>query len=218
MERFFVLDKFNTWYDLKLIITAKEITPPEPKTNYVEIDGANGSIDLSESLTGEVVYKDRTITASFWTDAGNRNDREKLMRKIVAALHGKKVKIIDPDDMDHYFYGRIAIKNINNIIPYMTFDIEATCEPWRYSNEIMTRTIDVSDGETISAVIRNNGVKSLCPEITVSGNVTIGYNGLETELSDGLYKVSSIKLRQGVNVITVSGTGSVTFTYREADL
>ena len=32
--------------------SAPEVTPPAPKTNYVDVPGANGSIDLSEALTG----------------------------------------------------------------------------------------------------------------------------------------------------------------------
>ena len=70
MERYFVLDKYNTWYDWRLICTAKDVTPPEPKTYYVELDGMDGTLDLSESLTGEISYKDRTVSAAFFTNNG----------------------------------------------------------------------------------------------------------------------------------------------------
>lgn len=218
MERFFILDKFNTWYDWALVLTAKDITPPEPKTNYVEIDGASGSLDLSESLTGEVTYKDRTVSAAFWTSEGSRNDREKLINKIVSVLHGKKIKIIDPDDPEHYFYGRVNVKSRNNILPYAEFTIEAICEPWRYAINESERRVVVKSSTVTNAVINNNGVKTLCPVITVTGSVTITFEGTKITLSAGSYKISDIKLRQGVNIIGVSGNGSATFTYREADL
>lgn len=218
MERHFILDKFNTWYDWRLILTGKEITPPEPKTNYVDIEGMNGSLDLSEALTGEVTYSDRTISASFWTDDGTRKDREKLLRDIRIALHGKKIKIIDPDDPEHYFYGRISIKSERNIIPYAEFTIEAICEPWRYAVDNTLRGIDVRSQTPTALVIHNNGVKTLCPEISVSGTVDITYNGVKTTLITGTYKISDIKLYHGVNIIEVSGNGSVVFAYKEADL
>lgn len=217
MERFFVLDKFNTWYDWKLVLTTKGVTPPEPKTNYVDISGMNGSLDLSESLTGEVSYKDRTITATFWTDDRSRTDRERLLRNIVAALHGKKIKIIEPDDPNHYFYGRVKIKSVINTLPYAEFSIEATCEPWRYALEETSRSIELNS-TLANLVIRNDGVKTLCPTITVTDLVTIVHNGSTTSLSAGVYKISDLKLHQGANVIGVSGKGSVTFTYREAEL
>ena len=217
MERYFILDKFNTWYDWRLILTAKSITPPEPKTNYVQIDGMSGSLDLSESLTGEVTYEDRTITATFWTDNGTHKERTKLLRDIRIALHGRKIKIMEPDDPEHYFYGRVKIKSEKNILPYAELSIEFTCEPWRYAINDTVREVEVTETVT-NVVINNNGAKTLNPIISVKGNVLITYNNNETTLSDGDYKISDIKLRHGFNIIGVSGSGTVTFTYKEADL
>ena len=219
MERYFILGGFNTWYDWNLILTSKDITPPEPKTNYVELDGMNGTIDLTEVLTGEVTYKDRTITASFWTDYGTRKERESLIRTIISSLHGKKIKIVEPDDPDHYYYGRVKVKSYTNILSYATITIEAVCEPWRYTDDIK-RPITVNSNETIDLVITNNGVKTICPEINLStGSVTLIYGNSEIELkTPSSYKLSDIKLRRGVNIIGIYGNGSVTFTYKEADL
>ena len=218
MERYFILDKFNTFYDWRLILTSKDVTPPEPKTNLVELDGMSGSLDLSESLTGDIHYKDRTVSASFWTSEGSYKDREKLLRDIIRSLHGKKIKIIEPDDPKHYFYGRVQIKSQKNILPYAEFSIECTCDPWRYAVNDTVRRVEVDSQTITDVIIHNNGVKTLLPVITVTGAVKITYNGNETNLTDGSYKISDIKLRQGVNIIGVSGTGSVSFTYKEADL
>lgn len=218
MERYFILDKFNTWYDWRLILTGKDVTPPEPKTNYVNIDGMSGSLDLSESLTGEITYEDRTVSASFWTCEGTYKERERLLRKIISYLHGKKIKIIEPDDPDHYFYGRLKIKSKKNVLSYAEFTIEAICEPWRYAINDTKRRVEVNSAIVTEVVIHNNGVKTLRPVITVTGSVDITYNGVKTTLTDGTYQISNIRLRQGVNIIGVSGNGSVTFTYKEADL
>ena len=156
MERFFILDKFNTWYDWRLILTAKNITPPEPKTNYIEIDGMSGTLDLSESLTGEVTYKDRTLTASFWTDEGNFDERAKLLLKITSELHGRKIKIVEPDDPDHYFYGRVKVKSTSNNLAYSTIDIEAVCDPWRYAINEIERLVPL-DNKSVDVVIINRG-------------------------------------------------------------
>lgn len=217
MERFFILDKFNTWYDWRLILTSKDVTPPEPKINLVELDGMSGSLDLSEALTGEVTYKDRIVSATFWTNNGSRKDREKLLRDIRISLHGRKIKIVDPDDPDHYFYGRIKIKSESNILAYAEISIEATCEPWRYAIEESTRYVEVNQ-DIVDVVIHNDGVKTLSPVITVTGSVDITHNGVTTSLTDGNYIISGVKLYRGVNVVKVSGEGAVTFTYREADL
>ena len=225
MERYFLFNNLNTWLNWNCYLTGKNIADPTPNTNYVKLDGVNGTLDLSESLTGEITYADRIITATFWTDYGTRKEREALLRKITAYLHGKKFKIIEPDDTDHYLYGRVKITAKTNNLAYATFTIEATCEPWRYANEEIVRKIDSSyDGEYVPSaiqkiIITNNGVKTLCPKITVVGEVEIGYKGSKIQLSTGTYIVPEIKLQQGTNELTVvSFDGSVTFTYKEATL
>ena len=217
MERAFIIDKFNTFNDWRLILTAKSVTPPKPKTNYVSIDGMSGTLDLTESLTGEVTYNDRTVSASFLATEGAFKDRSKLIRDIVSKLHGKKVKIIEPDDTEHYFYGRVTVKNINNDKAYGKIDLEAVCDPWRYSINDSVRRVEVNS-KTVEVVINNNGAKTLSPEITVTGTVDITFNNGEVSLTDGNYKVSDLRLYAGVNIISGSGKGVVTFTYKEADL
>lgn len=218
MERFFVLDKYNTFYDWDLILTEKSITPPEPNTHYINIDGMSGSLDLSEALTGEITYKDRIISASFWTDVGNVKSRDKLLKRIVSILHGKKIRIIEPDDTDRYFVGRIKIKSYSNTLPFMTFTIEATCEPYRYALTDTVRTVDLKANDKMDVVIQNAGAKTLSPMIRVTSAVNITCKDVSVQLEQGTYKISDIKLQQGFNIITVTGSGKVTFTYREADL
>lgn len=215
--RFFIFDKFNTWYDWRLTLTAKDVSPADPKTNYITLDGVHGSLDLSEALTGEVVYNDRTVTASFWTSEGTFQERVALLRDIITTLHGKKVNIIEPDDPDHFFLGRVKITSLEQDNVHTAFTIEATCEPWRYAINETDRLVEVNGGQT-DVAIHNDGVKTLCPVVAIKGKVKIIYNGVTTELPEGSYKITDLRLVHGVNVVRVSGTGSVTFTYREAGL
>lgn len=218
MERYFVFDNFNTYYDWNSILTSKTIDPPEAKTKYVDIDGMSGSLDLTESLAGEVTYKDRSVSASFWTNTGNRAERENLMCEIISQLHGKKIKIVEPDDPDHYFYGRAKVSIKKNIIPYSEFSIDCTCEPWRYAIEETVRRLDIDSQVVTNMIFHNKGVKTLCPDIIVDGYVDIIYDGVKTSLTAGSYRITDLKLRQGSNIVGVSGIGSVTFKYREATL
>lgn len=217
MERAFIIDKFNTFLDWRLILTAKSVTPPQAKTKYVSIDGMNGTLDLSEVLTGEITYNDRTVSASFVLTEGSFNERNGILREIVNRLHGKKVKLIEPDDPTHYFLGRVTIKILKNQLPYGEISLEAVCDPWRYSINDSVRRVEVND-QTIDIVINNNGAKTLSPEITVTGSVNISFNNGNVSLTDGTYKISDLRLYAGVNIINVSGEGVVTFTYKEADL
>lgn len=213
MKRFFMFDKYNTAYDWGLLLTAKDLTPPEPKTNYVQLDGMSGSLDLTEALTGEVPYNDRTLTASFMATEGTFDERVALLREITKALHGRKVRIVDPDDPQHYLLGRTNVKPVQ-APSYLELTIEATCDPWRYAINETERRVDAP----ADVVIRNDGSQTVCPVLTVTGSVSITVNEATTELDEGSYKITDLRLKPGVNVIGVAGSGSVTFSYREADL
>jgi len=216
MERAFIFDKFNTWHDWKLVLTSKSIPYPTPNENYIKLDGMSGSLDLSEALTGEITYSDRTISASFWTDYGNRNERVERFKEIRSELHGRKVAIIEPDDPTHYFLGRIKIKESKHLLAYSELVIEATCEPWRYAVVDCEKHIDV-DSEKI-VIIRNYGDKTLLPEIAVTGEVNVTFNGSTLTLDEGEYRIAGLRLKRGSNVIGLTGNGSITFAYREAVL
>lgn len=218
MERYFIIDRFNTFLDWDLILTDKNVTPPEPKTYYVDIDGMDGTLDLSESLTGQVVYKDRTVSAKFWTDHGNRSDRNYLLRKIRQAIDGRKVKIVEPDDPDHYFFGRVRIKDEVNNLAYAEISIECVCEPYRYNLTDSVRNVVVKEGQAINLVFTNNGHKIVTPEIKVTGSIELTFNGSKTSLVAGTYKITDLRLLPGSNVVGISGSGSATFTYKEADI
>lgn len=151
MRRFFIFDKFNTWHDWRCTLTAKDIPEAEPKYDYIELDGVHGTFDATEALTGEVSYSDRTLSASFMCSEGTYQEREALLRRIVASLHGRKVQIIEPDDPDHYFLGRVKVTNVAKFQSYMTFTLETQCDPWRYAIEETHRMVDLSSGVAATA-------------------------------------------------------------------
>lgn len=217
MERALIIDNYNTYNDWRLILTAKSVTPPQAKTKYVNLDGMNGTLDLSEALSGEIMYNDRTITASFLLTDGTFLERNIALQNIINKIHGKKLQIIDPDYPKRYFLGRVSVKSFKNILPYAEMSIEAVCEPWRYAIHDIARKVDV-DGQSVDIIITNNGAKTLCPEITVTGSIEITFGDNHVALTDGSYKISELKLYHGITLIKANGTGSVVFTYREADL
>lgn len=219
MERCFLFGNFNTWNDWELLLTGKtDLEQPTVKTNYVEIEGMNGSLDLSEALTGEPTYEDRTFSASFCACDSSYEDRRALLSSIISAIHGRKMKIVEPDDPNHYLYGRVSVTNVNHTVSYSDFSVEMRCDPWRYEHEETVQIIPVSSDAPVDVPICNGGRKTVCPDITVSGQVTFTCCGVTSEATDGSYKVTTFKLYQGENVIQVSGSGTLTLTYRRADL
>lgn len=208
---------YHTGIDWGLILNSKTYTPPTPKTNYIDVDGRDGSLDLSEALTGEIKYDMRKGTYKFIDVNGTYKEREDLITEILKVVHGKELQIMIDDDPDHYMLGRCTVTALTNNNAYAEITIETKCEPWKYKVLETVRTISVS-GQPIELPCVNTGVKTVTPELKVTGTVNIKFDNANLSLSDGTYKIPELRLQSGLKVLTVSGTGTLVVTYREAIL
>lgn len=123
----------NTWADWHLIPSAKPTFPmPEFSQNYVDIPGRNGSIDMSEYLTGHVTYADRSGSFEFYMiDTDIADDWDERCNTIAEFLHGIKVKAILEDDPLYYYEGRFSLSNKNTGSPTPKITISFRVEPFK---------------------------------------------------------------------------------------
>ena len=121
----------HTYCDWGLMLKkAPEVSPPEPKTHYVDIPGANGAMDLTEMLTGKVQYKNRTIRMEFVTTAG-REEWSVVYSDILNALHGQLLEITLDDDPMHCYTGRVIVGNPTRNGNIVTITMTAEVEPYK---------------------------------------------------------------------------------------
>ena len=96
----------HSYKDWGLLLTERPvISPPAVKTTYVDIPGANGSLDLTEVMSHDVKYKDRDIKCSFHVLADRKNWHD-IYSNIQDYLHGQKLKVILDEDPCYYYEGR----------------------------------------------------------------------------------------------------------------
>lgn len=113
---------------------APEISPPEPQTYLVEIPGMDGSLDLTEKLSGGVRYKDRKIKLTFLSLA-KRTQWPDICSDMMAKLHGKSVQIVMDDDPGYYYLGRISFDSVKQDNHVTTIVINATVGPFKISTD-----------------------------------------------------------------------------------
>ena len=71
----------HTFRDFGLIpVSRPVVNPPQPNYSFLEVPGANGSLDISEAVCGNITYADRTGSFEFyvkngrnWVDVYRRN-------------------------------------------------------------------------------------------------------------------------------------------------
>ena len=209
--------EYHTADDWGLILNSKKIDPPAPKYSKVEVDGRDGEINLSRALTGEIKYSNRDATFTFLITEGTQSEREDRINEIINLIHGQELQIIEPDDPDHYLFGECSVSNVSNTKAYGSFTVTVDCEPYRYSVNEVNRVITATSTPT-DIILTNTGRRTLTPTLTVSNSVNLVIGTNKVALSAGIYKLTALILKTGTTIVTVSGTGTVAFSYREAVL
>lgn len=212
-------DNIHSFYDLNLILSAVEIAPAIPKTNYVDIPGADGSLDLTEAH-GEVKYSDRTHKFTLTmnpADDLSESAWEAKKTEVSNRLNGRACRITLDKDPDYFWQGRCAVDSYKSNKRLRQFVISSRVRPYKYKQTETVVTFDLTEAE--KTVSLQNSRRSVCPVITCTDdNTVIVFNGNTFNFSAGSHKDLKIRFTEGINQVTISGTGQVTFTYQEGDL
>lgn len=220
MERFILLQDIkddtkyiNSLEDWGLILNNIENPLPTPKTDYIDNSGGDGTIDNTEVLD-EVKYNDRTIKFTF-TMREEFNDIEDIKSKIANYVHGKRFKITTYRDLEYYYIGRISMEDFAINKAMGTFKLVATCKPYKYRQNITSYTYNIDNVRTINIY---NEKKYVIPKMTLSNDMTVEFEDKEYSLESGTHEVLNIYLKQGINILKITGTGIFKIEYQEASL
>lgn len=223
----------HSYDDWGLILKSRPvISPPSPKTVYVDIPASDGIIDLTESLTGDVKFENRTITCEFNVlDARNRWSN--IYSEILDFLHGQNMRIILDEDPTYYYIGRLKVNEWKSNKKTSTITIEGTVEPYKLEmfSSLEDWEWDSFNFETgIVRDYRNIRVdgslnftiegrrKSVVPSFIVKSDngsgLKVKFNGTTYDLVDGTDRVLNIIIKNGTNTLYFTGDGTVSIDYR----
>ena len=207
---------YHSYNAFQLILAAKTIGTPSPKTETIDIPGGDGVLDLTEYF-GEPKYGNRKLSFEF-SSVVIPEDFMTLFSIVQDALHGKKLPIILDDDPGWQYTGRISVsewkadRNIGKLV------VDCDCEPYKYQ---ITPTVVTKSISGTSTIVLENSRKRVVPEVKVTSGsgltVTFGSGSVWT-LASGSYLLPELELTEGNNTVTVSGTGTIVFTYTQGKL
>lgn len=202
----------HSYRDLNLLLSEKEVGAPPVKDSKLEVEGADGSIDLTE-VFGRPTFGD--LTHKFKFTSISRNDSLTQYSRVKNALHGRKLRIILDDDPGFYYVGRCYVSSYTSEKGIGTISVDCDCEPYKYklSKTVVTRAVDGTEAITLT-----NSRKRAVPTITTTAAMTIVFGDGSWTNSAGTYTIPELELVDGDNVVTVAGTGTITFTWQEGDL
>ena len=222
--------EINTYDTYGLILSSQEIGLPSVKTKFIDIDGRNGSLDMTEAFD-EVLYGNRTLTFTF-NVVSDIYAWDELRTRIADDLHGRRCQITIysdsyfhyvgqvPIDLSHYYIGRCMIDKYQSSKGLGTIVIKCICDPFKYDwGKIKDITLGTTEITTVTETFEVDGVLMdiYCGTIDAeSSYITFKIDdGPELALpkkSGGYYPISPGK---GQHTIQVTGQGSVQLTYQQ---
>lgn len=203
----------SAYHDWNIVLTKTEIPLPKAKTSTVDIVGADGVLDLSEALTGEVKFQNRTIKLTF--ELMNDENYEVVIDEISNYIHGKNL-IFTITHEENYFYSGFATINsweCSKRKGKIVITIDA--DPYKYEvNETIIST-------TVNGTKRlnlENTRKSICPVVIATGNINMNFKGIDFEIEEGSWQFLEFILCEGENRVVLTGNGTIKFVYRRGSL
>ena len=214
-------DGKDTYTEYGLLLASKSIALPEVRTNMIDVPGRDGLLDASEVLTGEVTYKNRTITLKLTgVDTVSGKTWPATISDFCNKVHGKHVKITFPEDTAHFYRGRCSVGQVELVKMMQPIPVTVDCDPWKYKTA--KTTVSRSDLDTAyKQIALPNESRPDIPTITVAQDTVLLWGGNTINVSAGDHILPAVRLAAGNNILkakVASGTGSITVTYQEVSM
>lgn len=218
-------------HDMDVVMHSKTIQSPSKNKIKETVPFMNGSYDFSTVTTnGEIAYGERQISIELGLNMYSKEGLQTLYSKTMQWIVDiGRSKLIFDDDPDYYYiaevessttldqvmeFGKMSITFI--AYPFKTSVDNAGEETWDLFNFELDYMQDVEFDIDISKTVSiYNCGRSVCPLINCSSTMTLTKGSYTTNLLAGDNKDWLFKLQNGVNSISINGTGHIKFTFRK---
>ena len=215
----------NTWDDWHLIPESRPlVNSPPVKSNYIEIPGGDGVLDLTAVMAGRPLYNNRTGNWSFIVQNGFR-DWAVLYSEIMAYLHGQKMRAVLEDDPDFYYEGRFSVNQWRSDKDYSRIVIDYNVGPYKqyvagsdkwlwdtfnFETDTIRYYKNLIVSGTLNIVVIGDMMDTIPVLVSSVDGMKVSYNGVSHTLSRGANQFGDIVLHFGENNFTFTGNGRIT--------
>lgn len=216
--------------DLGYYFNDKNISTPEPNLVQLEIPGTSDIVDLTETVSGDVEYKQRTVTIKLESVHG-KNSMFAKSSDLANRYQGRKLKIVFSKDSGWYWEGRISVSEVTSkfygsiivitaIVDPYKYETQSSLEPWKwdpfsFNDGVIRNYYNIQVPGSLTIIGRR---KKICPKIICSGAMNVSYLGNIYPLAAGENTIPDIFIGEGEHILTFIGYGTVSVDYRGGSL
>lgn len=225
----------NSWTDWHLVPSSRPVfAPPKTKTNYVDIPGMNGSLDLSEAVSGRPVYENRQGSFDFYADVQYKDEGSwiELYSEIMAYLHGQRMEAYLDDEPYYRYVGRFEVDSwtsgdgnaitINyDVYPYKMepywSDEDWLWDPFDFENGVIRnfKSLTVEGSLTVSIPKTQDwSAPTITVKSTDGSGMDVSYNDKRHHLNDGVNRNPNLMVKNSDAKFTFTGNGTISMRMR----
>ena len=137
-----VYDSVTDW---GMTLTHCDEQKPAPKFERIDVPGANGSVDVSTALSGDIPFEDREVELTFFRLCADHDEAYALAGEVASAVHGKQMQLPTPDaraDGNTWYTGDVEITECRFEDRGCEVDVRAVCSPFRLSAANGSHTVE----------------------------------------------------------------------------
>lgn len=190
---------------------------PQSQTNTIVVPGRNSPIRYTEAL-GRVSYQPRSFEIVL-SMLGTRTRFNAMVSTVVNQYAGQLTKVICSEEPGLYAIGTLEMAPAYDPLTAKGQLTISCSDGDAYRYHVEETVVTVTGGGT---VYLDNDYMPVVPVITVTAETALGWQvGTDTfqkTVSSGTWEFPEMELQAGRNTISVTGSGTVTFRYREGCL
>jgi hypothetical protein len=197
-----------------ILLDGYTLSPPEPKTYTVDVPGGDGVIDLTQSLTGDVAYKNRQQTFTFMVV--NPDSFERVKTDVSNFLHGKRFDYQITMDPGYTYHGRFTVTEYDHTLysyPGLVgiFSIKIDADPYKLKGH-MTYKLNATGGKMFRL---ESGRKPVHPVIECTQPCKVRWKNVIVQVPAGTYRLNDVLFTQGYNEIYINSWTFCNITWGE---
>lgn len=190
---------------------------PQSQTNTIVVPGRNSPIRYTEAL-GRVSYQPRSFEIVL-SMLGARTQFNEKADVVVNQFAGQLIPVICSEEPGLYALGTLEMAPAYDPLTGKGQLTISCSDGDSYRYHVEETVVTVTGGGT---VILDNDYMPVVPVITATAETALSWQvGTDTfrkTVSSGTWEFPELELQAGRNNLSVAGTGTVTFRYREGRL
>jgi len=214
--------------DFGLKLLAVELGRAEVRTNTLELPGRNGTLDLSEVVTGYPVYKNARHKLTFDFADGNYDTWIARSSGLKGKIHGRRLPVVLGNDA-FYYDARLSVDTAKLNKYYSRITVELDAEPYKlalrsslddwewdsfnFEEDVIREYKDIIVPGTLT--VAGGAMPAGCVFHCSGSGISVSYEGITCALPDGTSTVPDILITEGDHVMIFTGRGTVSVEYRE---